>query len=66
MDTRPEFRRQGAASALLYALADWGKQHKASQMYLQVMENNPPALALYAKAGFEKQYQYWYAQKEHA
>ena len=31
-------------------------------MYLQVMENNFPALALYARAGFEKFYQYHYAE----
>jgi ribosomal protein S18 acetylase RimI-like enzyme len=66
METRPEFRRQGAASALLHALADWSQGQKASQIYLQVMEDNSPALSLYAKAGFEKQYQYWYAQKDHA
>jgi ribosomal protein S18 acetylase RimI-like enzyme len=66
MDTHPEFRRRGAASAVLRALGNWGQQRQASQMYLQVMENNPPALALYAKAGFEKQYQYWYAKKDNA
>jgi len=66
MDTHPEFRRRGAASAVLHALGQWGLEYQASQMYLQVMENNPPALALYAKAGFEKNYRYWYARKENA
>jgi len=62
MATHPSFRRQGAASSLLNALASWGKEQGANEMYLQVMENNPPALALYAYAGFEKVYQYYYAE----
>lgn len=55
------FRRQAAASSILNSLASWGKEHGAPQMYLQVMENNTPALALYERAGFERLYQYYYA-----
>jgi ribosomal protein S18 acetylase RimI-like enzyme len=62
MATHPNYRRQGAATTILGALANWGSDHGADQMYLQVMENNPPALALYARAGFEKLYQYYYAE----
>lgn len=62
MATHPSCRRQGAASSLLNALASWGKEQGANEMYLQVMDNNPPALALYARAGFEKLYQYYYAE----
>jgi ribosomal protein S18 acetylase RimI-like enzyme len=60
MVTRPEFRRQGAATAILHALARWSQQHQSSQMYLQVMENNAPALALYERVGFETLYHYHY------
>ncbi len=61
MVTHENYRRQGAATQVLHELAKWGEGHKVSQMYLQVMENNPAGLALYAKAGFEFDYQYWYS-----
>lgn len=63
MVTQQAYRRQGAAVHVLHALATWGKQHNTENMYLQVMEDNPNALALYAKAGFEKRYTYWYSQR---
>jgi ribosomal protein S18 acetylase RimI-like enzyme len=58
--TQPDYRRQGAATALIYALAHWGQTHQASQVYLQVMADNAPALALYARLGFETLYHYHY------
>lgn len=61
MVTAKAYRRQGAATQVLHELARWGKGKKASKMYLQVMEDNPDALALYAKSGFEFSYQYWYS-----
>ena len=60
MDTLPAFRRQGAATVILGALAQWGKQQGATQMYLQVMLVNKPACALYQRAGFTPLYTYWY------
>ncbi len=60
MTTQVEFRRQGVATTVLHALAKWGQPHQASRMYLQVMENNPPARALYTQAGFETRYHYHY------
>ncbi len=60
MTTRPAYRRRGAASAVLRALAEWGKGLGAAEMYLQVMENNAPARALYAGVGFETLYHYHY------
>jgi GNAT superfamily N-acetyltransferase len=60
MATRPEFRRRGAATAVLHALAEWGRARGAMRMYLQVMEDNPPARALYAGIGFETLYSYYY------
>lgn len=63
MATRPEFRRRGAATAILHALARWSQQHQTSQIYLQVMGNNGPALALYARVGFETLYHYHYREE---
>jgi ribosomal protein S18 acetylase RimI-like enzyme len=60
MATRPEFRRQGAATAVLHALAEWGHARGATRMYLQVMEENLAAQALYAGIGFETLYAYHY------
>jgi GNAT superfamily N-acetyltransferase len=60
MATRPELRRQGAATAILHALARWSQGHQAANIYLQVVENNAPARALYAKVGFETLYHYHY------
>jgi GNAT superfamily N-acetyltransferase len=63
MVTRPEVRRQGAASALLRGLAEWAHRQGGRQLYLQVMKDNTPALALYACAGFEPLYSYHYREK---
>jgi len=63
MGTRPEFRRRGTALALLQALANWGGQRGAHDVYLQVMDNNAPARALYARAGLQTLYSYHYREK---
>ena len=61
----PNFRRQGYATAVLHALAAWAKAREADQIYLQVMEENTAAKALYTRAGFRTgyQYAYWYQEK---
>ena len=41
-------------------LLDWGVRNGAHTSYLQVMLNNPAALSLYAKVGYQEAYQYWY------
>jgi ribosomal protein S18 acetylase RimI-like enzyme len=61
--TFSKFRRQGLASQVMRGLAEWGKTVEVEQVYLQVMENNPPALAMYENQGFKKLYSYWYSQK---
>lgn len=63
MGTRPEFRRCGAALGLLHVLAEWGRSLAVQDVYLQVMKDNPPARALYARAGFRTLYDYHYREK---
>jgi len=61
MLTRPEARRQGVATAVLHELAAWGGQQQgADRMYLQVMQKNAGALALYGRCGFTTRYSYHY------
>ena len=61
--TDPAFRRQGYAQRLMATLSAWAKAEGAVRGYLQVMLNNPPALALYARLGFREAYRYWYRMK---
>lgn len=57
------YRRQKYGERIVQALLTWGKQQGARMAYLQVMCNNPAALGLYAKLGFQEEYQYWYRVK---
>lgn len=63
--THPDYRRQGAATSLIHALAGWSQAHQATQVYLQVMADNGPALALYDRLGFETLYHYHYRELNH-
>ncbi len=60
MATHPEFRRRGAATAVLRALAAWGRAQGAWVMYLQVAEENGGARSVYGRFGFRTLYQYHY------
>ncbi|MGZ4756821.1 MAG: GNAT family N-acetyltransferase [Acidimicrobiia bacterium] len=60
MGTRPEARRQGAATAVLHTLAQWAVDHDAPRLYLQVEEDNAAARELYSRAGFVDTYHYHY------
>lgn len=60
IDTHPDKRRQGAATAINHALGLWGKEFGASKAYLQVESGNTIAKNLYSKLGFEHAYTYWY------
>lgn len=58
---RPEFRRRGLASALMFALAGWGRAHGAERWVLQVAVGNEGALKLYSALGCTEhhRYRYW-------
>jgi N-acetylglutamate synthase len=60
MGTRPEGRRQGAATAVLHTIAEWAVAQDAARLYLQVELDNAPARSLYARAGFVDAYRYHY------
>lgn len=55
-----EHRRRGLASAVLAALLGWAAERGAATAYLQVREDNEPALALYRRLGFEPHHSYAY------
>jgi N-acetylglutamate synthase len=58
--TLPSAQRRGAAFAILHELALWGRADGAKRLYLQVMYDNPAALALYDRAGFRTVYETHY------
>jgi GNAT superfamily N-acetyltransferase len=58
--THPSARRRGHARALVESLLGWGRRAGAHHAYLQVVEANAPARALYAQLGFTRLYDYWY------
>lgn len=58
--TLPEFRRMNAGIAVSQAIVSWGKEHHATQAYLQVETDNHPAKRLYSRLGFKHCYTYWY------
>jgi GNAT superfamily N-acetyltransferase len=55
-----EFRGAGYGRKLMESLMAQARNAGAEQGYLQVMDRNAPALALYGKLGFEPAYAYWY------
>jgi GNAT superfamily N-acetyltransferase len=60
MATAPAWRRRGLAAYLLHRLARWCGSLGVGQMYLQVMAQNAPAIALYQRAGFSINHRYHY------
>jgi len=58
--TLPEFRRRGAATALLHSLRGWAESLGARRAYLQVERDNRVAFDLYLRDGFREVYGYHY------
>ncbi len=61
--TDARYRRQGFARRLITTLLAWAKGLGVHTAYLQVMENNAPARALYEQLGYKDAYRYWYRVK---
>jgi len=49
----PLARRQAVGSSLIDAIVDWARSQRATGLVLDVVEDNHPAIALYARKGFE-------------
>jgi ribosomal protein S18 acetylase RimI-like enzyme len=60
VEVHPGHRRQGLATAITTALADVSVSHGAVHLYLQVVDDNEAAHALYARAGFTDHHGYHY------
>ena len=48
-----EARRKGIGADLLQAAENWARQQKLTHLFLDVVENNAPAIGLYQACGFE-------------
>jgi [ribosomal protein S18]-alanine N-acetyltransferase len=51
---RPDARGRGVGAALLRAGLEWAEALGATRMLLEVRTDNSPALALYARLGFDQ------------
>lgn len=60
MQTVPDRRRQGLATAIVGGLAIWAARWSVEHLFLQVHPDNPGARAFYAGLGFRDRYEYWY------
>ncbi|WP_323793953.1 GNAT family N-acetyltransferase [Nocardioides sp.] len=60
IEVSPTARRQGLGRAVMAALLDWGAEQGATTAYLQVLDDNRPALALYEALGFREHHRYCY------
>jgi RimJ/RimL family protein N-acetyltransferase len=49
------FRRRGIGSALLVAAEEWARSAGVTKLELHVFPHNVPAIALYAKHGYERE-----------
>jgi ribosomal protein S18 acetylase RimI-like enzyme len=58
--TAPAHRGRGLGGQICTALLEAARQRGAVNAYLQVVENNVPARALYKGLGYKACYRYWY------
>ncbi len=60
VETAPERRRRGHASAIVESSLAWAVEQGATKAYLQTMPENTAALALYERYGFVTHHEYRY------
>ncbi|WP_320066383.1 GNAT family N-acetyltransferase [Micromonospora sp. RTGN7] len=58
VEVLPHARRQGLATRVVCALADWGAALGATDAFLQVEQRNTPAVVLYRALGFTTHHTY--------
>ena len=49
----PDARRSGVGDALIDAAIDWARANGVNRLLLYVVDDNAPAIALYARKGFQ-------------
>lgn len=64
--TRLEDRNKGYGEQLVLNILAWAKRKGAAHSFLQVVQGNLPAEALYHKLGYREIYTYWYRIKKKA
>jgi ribosomal protein S18 acetylase RimI-like enzyme len=57
---RTEHRRRGHAGSIMAALHRFGMSEGAGSAFLQVLEGDDRAIALYRSLGYEVSHRYWY------
>jgi len=57
------YRNSGLGYLIVENILRWGRNNGAEKAYLQVLNDNSPAISLYKKMGFNEVYQYWYRMK---
>jgi GNAT superfamily N-acetyltransferase len=62
VEVEPGLRRRGLGTHVVAGVAVWARAHGASDVYLQVSEDNTPALAAYQRLGFIEHHRYHYRQ----
>jgi len=60
VEVAERFRRRGLGRLVIGALAAYASQHRARHVYLQVANDNEPAVALYERLGFVPHHDYLY------
>jgi N-acetylglutamate synthase len=60
VEVAPAARGRGLGRAVMAAVLDWGRGRGAECCYLQVSEENAPALAMYDRLGFAEHHRYHY------
>lgn len=58
LETVPAARRRGLAKLVMDGLLEWAQDHGAQHVFLEVTEDNAPALALYKSLGFSTDHAY--------